>query len=81
MRIINVSSLCTSKGQSLFVAPDHTTEQWFRCDKTRACRTCLVDSAVKNAEQHFYYGQTCNVDAGSREAGAGSKINITCNME
>ena len=65
MHIINVSSLCTYIGQpccpvlsqlqfskSIFVAPDHTTEQWSRCDKTRTCGTCLVDSAV-NAEQRF----------------------------
>ena len=37
----------------LFVAPDHTTEQQSRCDKTRTCRTCLVDSAVNKVEQHF----------------------------
>ena len=58
MHIINVSSSCTFKGQpccpvlsqlSLFVAPDHTTEQQSMCDKSR---TCLVDSVVK-AEQHF----------------------------
>jgi hypothetical protein len=36
--------------KSLFVAPDHMTEQQSRCDKTRACRTCLVD---KKAEHRF----------------------------
>ena len=45
MHVINV--------KSLFVAPDHTTDQEYRCDKTRACRTCLVDSAVKKAAHRF----------------------------
>jgi hypothetical protein len=35
------------------VAPDNMTEQWSRCNKTRACRTYLVDSGVKKAEQRF----------------------------
>jgi hypothetical protein len=45
MHVINV--------KSLFVAPDQTTDQVYRCDKTRACRTCLIDSVVKKAAQHF----------------------------
>ena len=63
MHIIHVSSLCTSKGQpcctvlslltfSLFGVSDHMTEQ-SRCDKTRACRTCFVDSVLKKVEQCF----------------------------
>ena len=39
--------------KSFFMAPDHTTEQLSRCDKTRAYSTCLVDSVVKKAEHHF----------------------------
>ena len=38
---------------SLFVALDHMTEQQSKCDQTRACMTCLVDSAVKKEEHHF----------------------------
>ena len=63
MHIINISSLCTFMGQpccpvlsqlqSFFVEPYHMTEQSSRCDKTRACRTCLVDGAVKKVEQRF----------------------------
>ena len=57
MHIINVSYNCNSP-KSLFVAPDHMTEQSSQCNKTRAC---LVDSVVKKVETRAC--RTCLVDS------------------